>query len=285
MRLLALAAAVWMTTVAFAQDKQLAALHATLLKLRAAGPNYETNGASPELTVAKHQLRDWIETQLAPLDNAVDEKALSDRINHELSAVNVAGEKDDQNLLGSLDEVRISRESGPLIITTGVGILCQYDDSAYGYKLVNRRWQRIWESEQNDYSSKKYAPQHIAAVHVWQWFEDGQEDGPPFVLTLGYEVGCASTWHPVYYRVWRVDSSGSKLLIDGSEEAWLRAGDFAVGSVAQDPRDKNSPVDVLVEFTVRSIDGGVHSREAIRHFLINGLSAGIRENLQMSMIQ
>jgi len=27
-------------------------------------------------------------------------------------------------------------------------------------------WQRLWESEQNDYSPKKYNPQHIMAVHV-----------------------------------------------------------------------------------------------------------------------
>ena len=269
MRLLPLVAAIWMTTAASAQDKQLAALHATLVGLHAAEPSYESNGARPELTLAKHQLRDWIDAQLAPLDNAVDESALADRINHELSAVSVAGAKDDQNLLGSLGEVRISREPGLLITTTRVGILCQYDDSAYAYKFLNGHWQRIWESEQNDYSPKMYAPQHIVAVHVWQRFKDGREEGPPFVLTLGHEWGCASFWHPVHYRVWRVDSSGSILLIDGSEFAYLRAGSFAVGSIGQDwPPD--SPVDVLVEFTVMSIDAGAHSREAIRHFLIAG---------------
>ncbi len=271
MRLFSLVAALWMTTAAFAQDKQLAALHESLVKLRAAGPRYETNGASPELTVAKHQLRDWIDKQLAQLDNAVDEKALAERINQELSAISVAGEKDDQNLLGSLGEVRIGGESGLLIVTTGVGIVtCQYDESAYAYKFVNGRWQRVWESEQNDYSPKKYVPQHIVAVHVWQRWKDGHEDGPPFVLTLGNEAWCTSSWHPVYYRLWRVDPSGAKPLIDASEQAWMRMDTYVVGSIAQDPRDENSPVDVLIEFTERSIDGGVHSREAIRHFLIDG---------------
>jgi hypothetical protein len=97
---------------------------------------------------------------------------------------------DDQNLLGSLGIVRFSSESGLLIITTGVGILCEYDESAYGYKRINDHWQRIWESEQNDYSPKKYAPQSIFAVHVWQSFKaGGQEDGPAFVMTLGMSGG------------------------------------------------------------------------------------------------
>ncbi|MGD0049159.1 MAG: hypothetical protein ABSE42_19340 [Bryobacteraceae bacterium] len=49
---------------------------------------------------AKHQLRDWIETQLASLNDNGDEKALSDRINQSLKAVSVASATDDQNLLG-----------------------------------------------------------------------------------------------------------------------------------------------------------------------------------------
>jgi predicted nucleotidyltransferase len=89
-------------------------------------------------------------------------------------------------------------------------------------------------------------------------------------MTLGNYWGCASFWHSVYYRVWRIGSSGSKLLVDGSGDAYMRSESWIVGSIVRERRHRNSPVDVLVEFTERSIDGGVHNREAIRHFLIDG---------------
>jgi hypothetical protein len=269
MRFVSVAAAFWIAQAAAAQDARLDALHATLATLHShsAEASVETLGARPELTVAKHQLRDWIEFQLGSLKDDSQEKALADRINVALKAVSVTNTADDQNLLGSLGDVSFSSESGILVVTTAVGILCQYDESAYGYRQVNGRWRRIWESEQNDYSPKKYAPQHLAAVHIWQLYKRGSGDGPPFIMTLGNHWGCASSWHPVYYRVWRVDSSGPKLLIDGSEPAWLRGDDYIVGSIAQDRMNENAPVDVLLEFTQGSIEG---VRESIRHFLIDG---------------
>ncbi len=223
-----------------------------------------------ELTAAKHQLRDWIEAQLGSLKDDVDEKALADKINQALKAMGATAAVQDLNYLGYLGDVRVSYEPGLLIITTAVGILCQMDESAYGYKSVNGHWQRVWESEQIDYSPKKYAPQYIEAVHVWQSSKDGHVEGPAYAMTLGHGWGCASFWHTAYYRVWRVDSSGSKLLIDDSGDAYLRAADYAVGSIIKDRTVENAPVDVLVEFAQRSIDGGVHNREAVRHFLIDG---------------
>jgi hypothetical protein len=58
-----------------AQDGQLAALHQTLVELRAQTPDPETMGAPEKLTVAKHQLRDWIEGQLGALKDEGDTKA------------------------------------------------------------------------------------------------------------------------------------------------------------------------------------------------------------------
>ncbi|HLK19648.1 MAG TPA: hypothetical protein VKT81_11855, partial [Bryobacteraceae bacterium] len=89
-------------------------------------------------------------------------------------------------------------------------------------------------------------------------------------LTLGNTWGCASSWHPVYYRVWRVDFPESRLLIDRTESAYLRGDVFIVGSIGQDARESNPPIDVLVEFAEASADSRVHNREAIRHFLIEG---------------
>jgi hypothetical protein len=269
MRPIALAAALWMAAAASAQDARLNALHASLVTLHAHAKEASAVGLGgrPELTVIKHELRDWIETQLASLKVDGDEKAFADRINKSLKAMSVVGAAESQNLLGSLGDVSISREADILIVTTRLGILCQYDDSVYAYGPAGGGgWQRLWESEQNDYSPKKYNPQHIMAVHVSRLLLGG----PPFIMTLGNEWGCASTWHSVYYRVWRVDPSGAKLLIDDSATAWLRTPTYAVGSIGRDRTIENAPVDVLIEFTERSIDVGVHNREAVRHFLIDG---------------
>jgi len=141
---------------------------------QAAEPARETLGGRPELTIAKHQLRDWIETQLASLKEDGDEKAFAARINKSLKAVSVAGAADHQNLLGSLGDVSVSREADILIVTTRLGILCQYDDSVYAYGPAGGGgWQRMWESEQIDYSPKRYNPQHIIAVHVSRLFVGG----------------------------------------------------------------------------------------------------------------
>jgi hypothetical protein len=270
MRTVFLAAALWMAVTASGQDALLKDLHATLKTLhsQSAQADIHLPGARPELTIAKHQLRDWIESQLGSAKDDDSAKALSIQLNEALKRVEVRDPKDAQNLLGALGEVRLRMESGYLIASTAVGILCQYDESAYAYKQVSGHWQRVWESEQNDYSPKKYAPQSVVAVHVWHSFRDGDEHRPLYILTLGNAWGCASSWHDVYYRVWRIDSSGSKLLIDRTEWAWLRTNTFIVGSIGRDSRDDNAPVDVLIEFTESSIAANV--REAVRHFLIEG---------------
>jgi len=46
-----------------------------------------TRGDRPELTVAKHQLRDWIESRLATLGQQFDDKAPAIQINRTLKTV------------------------------------------------------------------------------------------------------------------------------------------------------------------------------------------------------
>ncbi len=151
---------------------------------------------------------------------------------------------------------------------TRVGIVCQLDESVYGYKRIGSQWHRIWESEQND--DQHYMPQHIDAVHVWQSYEGGKQTGPAYILTLGNAWGCVSAWHRVYYRIWRVDSSGSKALVDQSGYAYLRGHSYIEGSIVNSPMHFSGPVDAIIEFTQRSVDAVVHNREAVHHFLIEG---------------
>jgi hypothetical protein len=250
-------------------DSRLAALHQTLLSLHAqAGVSVVDPGGGPKLTLAKHQLRDWIEAQLGRIEKEGDEAKASERINKALEKVSVAPPKDSQNLFGSIGDVDLKWESGLLIVITRVGIVCEQDESVYGYKRINGKWQRIWESEQNDYQN--YTPQHINEVHAWQSYEDGKETGPAYILTLGNEWGCESFWHAVYYRIWRVDSTGSKNLVDESGFGYLRRRSYIVGSIGNSPMHFSGPVDAIIEFTQGSVDGGVHNREAVYHFLIEG---------------
>jgi len=248
----------------------LAALHQTLQSLHnQTGVSDVNPGSGPKLTLAKHQLRDWIESQLGPMKEEGDAAKASERINKALEKVNVAPSKDDdENLLGTVGSVSIKWDSGLLLVTTGVGIVCSEDESVYGYRRIGDHWRRVWESEQNDY--QHYTPQHINAVHVWQSYNAGKPTGLNYILTLGNEWGCASAWHTVYYRIWRVDSSGSTILVDESGDGYARGKDFIVGSIVNSPMHFDGPLDAIIEFTQRSVDSGVHNREAIRHFLIDG---------------
>jgi hypothetical protein len=83
------------------------------------------------------------------------------------------------------------------------------------------------------------------------------------VLTLGSHFWCTSNWRPVYYRLWRTgaDRLQPKLLLNETQVAYHGRADIPIqGSVQSD--------DVLIEFTVGSIDAGTHSRQAIRHYTI-----------------
>src|SRR5262249_545076 len=147
-----------------------------------------------------------------------------------------------------------------LRVTTNIGILCGYDQSAYLYEWKESRWARIWETERNDYT--KYDPQNIEDVIVSPlWFDDAKMSR--LVLTLGTSPWCSSNWHPVYYQLWRVDQAGSRLLVDGkNDNSYLGVEPALNGAIRRkDPFDQNSAETVLVEFTVGSIDAGVHSRE------------------------
>ncbi|MGC4051692.1 MAG: hypothetical protein QM757_20280 [Paludibaculum sp.] len=219
---------------------------------------------------AKHQLRDWIESKLVQVTDPSGIATLETKLNQELQSAGAANEDPQSGQFGTLGEIRLGLEAGLLTLTTSVGILCQTDDSAYVYQKKDGRWQRIWESEQRDYEARGYKPQVLFKVNLWRPLTQGRNEPPLYIMTLGNHWGCASAWHPVYYRIWRVTSSGSRLLIDGEQYAFMRVGTYAVGSIGQQPGRSDAPVDVLIEVTVGSVDAGVHNREAVFHYLIEG---------------
>lgn len=247
-----------------AQDSGLAALRVTIMSMRQQ-PNAsrQTRGATPELTTAKHQLRDWIESLLTKFAENGDEAALSETIH--------AGIRDaklfcvDFNLecypsnRGFLDEVQVNRENGFLTVRTAVGIWCGYDYSAYVYRWTDNRWRRIWENEQNIYTEKNYRPQMLHAVQI----SDPDAGGNRLLMTLGSQPGCASAFQPVYYRVWPMNAryEVQKPILDGSEIANVGSEPPVEGQVLPD--------DVFLEFTAGGTAYG-ESHKAVRHFEVRG---------------
>lgn len=241
------------------EDRPLAALSATLIALRPhADDHRETRSATPELTVAKHQLRDWIESRLSGFAQDANADLLARDLGDRLREAGLMCEPlCRMSILGFLDNVRIGREREFLIVRTSLGIWCGYDDSAYAYQWTANRWQRIWESEQDSYAPKRYLPQVIHAVHI----SPPDRDGSRLLLSLGAQPGCSSAFQPVYYRVWRVSGGHTKLLLDKSEYASV--GDYPP------TQGQVGAADVRVELT-RGGTGYGFGHQAVRHYLVHG---------------
>jgi hypothetical protein len=249
-----------------AQDASaLAALRKTVLDMREhAEENRETRGATPQLTTAKHQLRDWIETYVARFPRTGTPQKLWDDLHAALRETTLFCDDDTMcypSNLGYLDEVQVSKPvDGFLALMTAVGIWCGYDYSAYVYEWRDQRWQRIFENEQTTYTEKDYIPQLLHSVHV----SGPGSEGSRLIMTLGSRPGCASAYHPVYYRVWRVDSQrrvSAKPILDGSESAFID-GDPPV-------KGKLEPNDILIGFVAGGTGYGLNHR-ALRHFEVSG---------------
>jgi hypothetical protein len=248
------------------QDPQLAAVRTTLLSLREQyDQNRQTRGATAELTTAKHQLRNWLESRLSRFAQNGDTAALAEELRNAINSAQLYCIDPDQdcfeNSLGYLDDIEVNRENEFLIVKTAVGIFCAFDYSAYVYTWRSGKWQRVWENEQTTYTEKDYAPQIIHAVHI----SSPDKDGNRLVLTLGSRSGCIPAYIPVYYRAWQInrDYNAAKILIDSKETA-LDGYPPIHGKVGPD--------DVLLEFTVGGIAYGA-SHKVIRHFEVRNRQA------------
>ncbi len=252
-----------------AEDTHLAALRSSLIAMRGKSPGSGApRAATPQLTVAKHQLRDWVESRLATFTLRSDEGEFERSLNSELRQAKLfyADERapeqqpsPDWTLSGFLGDLTLRRRAGFLILRTDFGIQCGYDQSAYVFSWSGEGWRRVWQTEQNTYTEKEYKPQVLHAVLISPYTKANDY----MVLTLGSESWCWSTWHRVYYRAFRMgpDPQAGPLL-EGAELAYLGSREPPIqGSVALN--------DVLVEFSIHSIDAGVHSREAVRHYRID----------------
>jgi hypothetical protein len=255
---------------AYAFDSQLQELQATQKQIRGHAEEYlKNNGGGQGLTVFKHQLRDWIESKLAALDEKGDEKALQNKINDLIKDAGLIfpGETSD-NFIGHLDYITLKREGDLITLVTGVGIVCTYDESAYAYEWKDKKWNRIWMSEQTHYEKGKYFPRHISSIQILHPYDYDLNKYVDWriILSLGYERWCYSNWHNIYWQLCRVDSSGMKPLLDQAQYAfqpYLLTGAFIRGY------EHGEPGEVLIEFKKQSIDDGVHNRQAVYHYKVD----------------
>jgi hypothetical protein len=219
-----LAASLALAVASPAQDAKLEALRQILIPTRPQGrPDLSdgTRGATPRLTVAKHELRDWIESRLPPDNASFNPESIAATLNRALKAQGLVVENSgsdtpsDQQMdpTGYVGPIKMTLTRGYLLVQTGLGVLCGYDESAYLYEWKTGRWQRRWESEQNDYRKDKYEPQFFEQILI----SPASAEHDYLILTLGGNPWCYSSWSAgLYYRLWRMgaDTPRPKLLLD-----------------------------------------------------------------------
>lgn len=255
-------------------DAKLDAVRATLTSMRGTQmrniENGAPRGATPQLTTAKHQLRDWIESRLPELGERDSPETLESRLNSGLSAAGLmfdpshesASDPWSMEYLGYLSPIRVQRSSAFIVVVTSLGIQCGEDQSAYVYAWSGDGWQRVFQSEQNDYSKNGYKPQVLSGVLISPWDRSNNY----VALTLGIQSWCASSWRPIYYRAFRLGGDPlARPLVSGEEIGFLGDDHAIRGSV--------TPDDVLIQYNGHSIDSGILVREHVRHYRIDGPEA------------
>lgn len=190
------------------------------------------------------------------LPHTGDETQLVAALNADLKAARLICEADAcpvVSMLGFVGDVTLTRLDAFLLLKTGVGIECGHDESAYLFEWTTKGWHRFWETEQNQYNEDAYKPQRLEKVLI----TTAGRSSDYLILTLGAMPWCTSTWHDVYFRVFRPGSTvNPKPLFEGEEYAWL--GKELQGSA--------TPGNVLVEYSVGSLDPAVHSRTVVRKY-------------------
>ena len=245
---------------AFAQDSALQALRTTLVALRPLqDKNPDTRDATAQLTVAKHQFRDWVESRLVRFSASDNERALLAGLHEGLRDAKLFCEDEcNPSYLGYVDDVQIHREREFLVVQTSVGIRCGYDESAYLYNWSGSAWKRFFTVEQDVYTKQSYKPQTIHSLQI----SEPDAAGSRLALGLGSRPGCASGFEPVYYRVWRIAKGGTaQLLLDESKFA----------NVGEEPPIRGSVTanEVTVKFVLGGTEWGFPWR-ATRHYSIEG---------------
>lgn len=253
-RLLAMATMLAAPIPAFAAD-----LEAALAGLRGdcqAQP--DTRCASPQVEPIKRALRLRVEHELTTAPATVDPARIERKLGLALPRAGghggCASDDEDADSLGQTG-LSLRRDGDWLELRTSVGITCASDESAYLYHW-DGGWRRVWQAEYSYAKGGSYRPRHLTNVR--------HDRAHNLVLAAGVEEWCSSTWHQIYYQLWRAaPGQQQQLLLDGRDYAYL--------SEIVGPLETRLDGDGLtVEYMVASIDPAQHSRLATRHYRLDG---------------
>jgi hypothetical protein len=216
-----------------------------------------TYGATPALTGAKHQLRDWIESRFAALAPGFDTRTFAASLHDELRRAGLLCDDCDSNVLGYVDDVRVTRTGDFLVVITAMGVSCGYDESAYVYAWNGGRWQRVWEHEQNTDTPPQYLPQNIHDLQI----SAPDDGGNRLLMELGSQTICGGAFKNVYARAWQL----------GANTQPSQVLDFTAYADDGYPPilGRVRPDDVLFEYTADGLAAG-DPHTAVRHFKIGG---------------
>jgi hypothetical protein len=215
-----------------------------------------TFGAAPELTTAKHQLRDWIESRLAGEGQAFDVRAFAETLQSSFRDADLFCNDCNLNYLGYVDDVRLDRQGEFLVVITAVGISCGYDESAYVYAWNGQRWWRVWDHEQNTYTKEGYLPQQVHDIQI----STADASGNQLLMLLGSQTICAGAFKDLYARAWGIDTKNQTQPVLN----WTGYGNDGYPPLL----GRVLPNGVVLEFTAGGfIDGDAHT--AVRHFKID----------------
>lgn len=255
-------------------DSKLDALRAALTSMR--GTQMQNiqkgapRGATSQLTTAKHDFRDWIESRMLELGERDNAGAFESRLNSELRAAGLMFNGADAptsdpwsvGYLGYVNPVRVQTKQAFVVVITSLGIQCGEDESAYIYAWSGDGWQRVFQNEQNEYTEKGYKPQFVSDVAISPWSPSNNY----VALTLGVETWCASAWRDIYYRAFRLGGDPlARPLVAGEKLANIGTDPPIRGSVTAD--------DVLVQYSGPSVDSATLVRPHVEHYRIDGPQA------------
>ncbi len=254
-----------------AHAADLSTLKARLAMVRATHGSDHTFDAGPELNGIKQALRDWAEPQLPPPGS--DIKAATARMNRALHAAKLTcGDVDkpdyrcpsfvngQENDRGYVDEIQLSRYSGGhyLVLTTGTGVYCGFDHSAYLYEQKAGHWRMVLSIETQRYSERDYASQNFATIAV----SPDRTGHRPLVAATAYSPWCSSNWNMLHTRLWRADPANPAPhpLLDRAES--LYTGNDGIATL------RLKPEDLRVTFAGGSLDSDNLARRHTLHYTI-----------------
>jgi hypothetical protein len=171
-------------------------------------------------------------------------------------------EEDERGYLGS---VRIGSpgEGRYLVVVTGVGVRCGFDESAYIYEHRDGGWRLLLAIEEKDYGPA-YSPRNFLSIDASPSGKAWNEPSPPpLVAALTFGPWCTSNWHMLATRLWRANPTTTtpRPLVDRSDSLFM--GDYFIAA------ERLSADDLLVEFRGDSADPGRLVRSHVLHYRID----------------